>query len=178
MEAQLLKQKKKELYKLTVARSDIGAAHSTCKLLLNTVKNLLDDLCMPLQAAIVISYARPFTKNDPYGALPEKWQRFSTPSHTSLHKKMLELRHKVIAHSDAEARIVHIYPPGFRISPDMVSACYGSGCTTFALPLDAFREFMLLSKDLGTRINDKIDQLLDEIHTDEERTEHPFELTF
>src|SRR6267154_1715337 len=91
-------QQKKTLHKFLVARSDIGAALETCKLFKSTVTSFKDDLYYPLFAAIVVCYARPFTNNEPYGALPKKWGAFDNPGMQDTHNRILRARHELIAH--------------------------------------------------------------------------------
>ena len=95
---------KLSLYRLLVARSDIGASHAACELFLKTVTDLSDDLYYPLFSAIVVCYARPFTDNKVFGSLPEKWRKFSDPDQQRLHNSLIATRHELIAHSDISVR--------------------------------------------------------------------------
>ena len=62
--------KRKDLYRLIVALSDIGNAKRLSEFIVqnNTMGNKLWE---PLQDATIISYARPFTKNEPRSASEE-----------------------------------------------------------------------------------------------------------
>lgn len=54
------------LYKIAIAHNDVTEALFTTRLFTETVKNIRDPNFQPLQDAIVIAYARPFTGNKPY----------------------------------------------------------------------------------------------------------------
>jgi hypothetical protein len=82
-------QKKKELYQLAVARSDITAALKTCDLIIQQVKEIGNDLYQPLFHVIVIAYARPFTRNKPFGPLPSEWSKFSDPAFQEMHDDLV-----------------------------------------------------------------------------------------
>ncbi|MBP2659836.1 MAG: hypothetical protein H6Q69_2868 [Firmicutes bacterium] len=64
-----------QLYKLAVARSDIANANSLCELFIkNRLMNREQakanyELRDALISAILVSYSRPFTDNQPYGPL-------------------------------------------------------------------------------------------------------------
>jgi hypothetical protein len=54
------------LYRLAIARSDIRAAHEIAKYGNEHVPEI-NALWIPLQDALVVAYARPFTSNKPFG---------------------------------------------------------------------------------------------------------------
>ena len=64
---------KQELLKLMAARSDLSDARNSCKMLLEHAPELGSDLNYPLTVAAIVCYARPFTANEPYGALPKRY---------------------------------------------------------------------------------------------------------
>ena len=111
------------LYKLVVARSDFIEALFTARYVIANVHDPRDELWFPLQDAIVVSYARPFTGNRPLGSPAPEWSVFGDPKLQSLHDDLIELRHKTIAHSDAAIRRVLIVPPGVKLgaTPTSVS---------------------------------------------------------
>lgn len=99
------------LYQLVAGRSDIGARQVTTYAR-EHITDIRDELRLPLQDALVVTYARPFTSNRPIGPLPEEWTRFVDPDHQRLHGELMSMRNKLVAHGDAERRKVVIYPPG------------------------------------------------------------------
>lgn len=110
--------RKRLLYQLLLARSDISAAQSALEVFRRDVGAIGHPLYYPLVAAITVCYARPFTKNQPLGPLPSKWGRFSHPKAQQTHNDLMRARHQLIAHSDMEAREAKIVPPGFVITHD------------------------------------------------------------
>jgi hypothetical protein len=109
-----------QLYKLAVARSDIADANSLCELFIeNGLTNREQakanyKLRDALLSAILVSYSRPFTDNQPYGPLQKKWFKFDNKSFNQLHRKIIDYRNKKIAHSDFDIRKVYLYPRGYQ----------------------------------------------------------------
>jgi len=69
-----------------------------------------------LSTAVVVSCARPFTRNRPDGPLGKRWTQFSDSRLQELHDQLLTLRHQQRAHSDTSVRRVRIVPPGVRLT--------------------------------------------------------------
>ena len=97
-------QRKKELYKLLIARSDITASLNACKSMLDRVDGMGHELYYPLYSAIVVCYSRPFTNNKPHGALSRKWYTFENALNKKTHGELLKARHELIAHSDMSVK--------------------------------------------------------------------------
>jgi len=106
-----------ELYQLIVGMSDIRAAQTTAEYAVTVVNDIKSPLWFPLLEAVVVSYARPFTANRPYGPLPKRWANFADPGQQKLHDDLVETRNKAVAHSDAAVRRVMIIPPGAQLMP-------------------------------------------------------------
>ena len=161
-------QKKKNLYKLLVARSDIDAAHTACELFLKTVTDLSDDLYYPLFTAIVVCYARPFTNNKPFGSLPEKWGRFIDPNQQKLHDSLIKTRRELVAHSDLSVRKAMIVPPGVLIGRlnerQLKSSKIGTQINYYLFRIPEIRKIPLLTLDLGRRVNAEIEVTLAELY--------------
>jgi hypothetical protein len=156
--------KKRDLYKLIVARSDIVAARHAAVLLVDRVKHLGDDLYAPLYYAAAISYARPFTDNRPYGPLPGTWRRFADPRLQRMHDSLIRTRNEFIAHSDFARRTVHIVPPGATFGPpNLVSARVSVVVSLSYVALEAFPVVVETCQDLGERINVAVEDLLTEL---------------
>jgi hypothetical protein len=172
-------QKKKELYKLAVARSDITAALKTCNLLIQHVKEIGDNLYQPLFHAIVIAYARPFTRNKPLGPLPSEWSRFSNSALQQMHNNLVSARRQFIAHSDEKIRKVYIYPPGTLIgATGLRSAGVSIAISTHAYGISKFYLIRRLCYDLGSRLNDRTEALLAELYEGRVLPSEHFLLTF
>lgn len=147
------------LYKFVVARSDFTEALFATRYVIANVHDPRDELWFPLQAAIVVSYARPFTGNRPLGPLAPEWSVFDDPELQSLHDDLIELRHKTIAHSDAVIRRVLIVPPGVKLGPAPTSVGGGVAVSTSKLPLARFSEIERLCLDIGRRVNLAADEM-------------------
>jgi len=178
-ESKRLNQKKKELYKLAVARSDVTAALDTCNLLLPRVKSLKDALYFPLLNAIIVCYARPFTQNKPFGPLSKKWQRFSSKRFQETHEVLLTLRDKTIAHSDLKIRKVFVHPSGVPLArTGIVTQGLGIAVSNQALPLERIQEVRDLCYDLGYRLNIEAEKMLKSLFGSKHLPPESFELTF
>jgi hypothetical protein len=106
--------RRRSLYRLAVARTDIGSARAVARYASAHVREFTDELWLPLQDAIIISYARPFSSNEPFGPIPARWRRFDNPSHQQLHDELIRSRNELVAHADASTRSVTIFPPNTR----------------------------------------------------------------
>jgi hypothetical protein len=171
-----------ELYKLVVARSDITASMDSCDLMLKHVKNFFEDykhgLYMPILHAIIICYARPFTENKPFGRLKDKWAKYSSREHKDIHKNLIDLRNKMIAHSDFMSREVIVYPKGTKMPKPLnyESADIGVAVSFKALGLSYIREIKNMCYDLGARLNNEVNRLLEELFSDERIPKRPINL--
>jgi hypothetical protein len=171
--------KKKELYRLAVARSDIRAAKTTCDLLIQHVEGLGDDLYQPLFHAIVIAYARPFTRNKPLGPLPAEWSKFSNAHFQETHDELIKARHQFIAHSDEEIRKAIIFPPGAPVGKTgLKSGGVSISIRTIAFPTSQFHHIRNLCHDLGSRLDRGVYAILADLYTDRKLPNKSFQLTF
>ncbi len=154
-------QKQQKARSLLVATADIRAAENACQLLLERIKGKDDPLHIPLLTAIIISYSRPFRKNKGYMALEGKLGQFENREFQEIHDAILEMRDKVIAHSDSDVRMVEFEtkdtPIGRRISEIRV--------VSQSLPMDIFPKLLETCRDLGNRLElealEEMDCLLD-----------------
>jgi hypothetical protein len=171
--------KKKELYKLVVARSDITSAMGTCDLMKKNVDAVGNELYQPLFHAIVIAYARPFTRNKPLGPLSTEWPNFSNPEFQQTHDELIKARHQFIAHSDEEVRRVEIFPHGSSIKETgLKSGGVGVGIRNIAFSLSYFEHIRALCYDLGYRLNRRVEDLLAELYNGQKLPNEAFQLTF
>jgi hypothetical protein len=173
-------QRKKYLYKLMLARSDMNATISACKLMLSTVTGFGHELYYPLYASIIICYARPFTKNKPYGALPNKWQRFDSQEGKRTHQKILRARHELVAHSDMTVRKAMIVPAGVVIGEhdgkQIRSPEIGTKTTLYYFPIKFFSSVHSNALEIGSRLNQEIDIIVAELYSDMELPGVAFDL--
>ena len=141
-------QRKLYAQQLFVATSDIHEATDACQLLIENVRNKNHPLYRPLLTAIIICYSRPFTKNKGYGGLKGKWHKFKSKELQDVHETLLDMRKKVIAHSDSDVCKVNIEmkdtPFGKRVpSISVVSQ---------SLPLNVFPAVLRTCRDIGDRL--------------------------
>jgi hypothetical protein len=171
-------QKKKEFYQLTIARSDITAALKACDLMIQHVKEIGNDLYQPLFHALVIAYARPFSKNRPLGPLPSEWSKFSNPAFQQMHNDLVSARNQFIAHSDEEIRKVYIYPPGTSLPAGYTAGGVVIAINTLVYDISEFHLMKQLCYDLGSRLNDRTNSLLTELYEGQVLPSEYFLLTF
>jgi hypothetical protein len=154
--------RRRALARLVVARASIHAAYEIAEYGDRNIKDVKDPRRIALQEALVVAYARPFTQNDGFGALPAAWSRFTDPQMQRRHDNAIELRHKIVAHSDVNEIRILVYPPGVPGPIDSVARSDGAGVaivTERPMPL-WFRGMELLCQDLGTRLNRVAEQEL------------------
>ncbi|MEE9555381.1 MAG: hypothetical protein V3W18_13925 [candidate division Zixibacteria bacterium] len=171
--------RKQELYKLIVAHSDIYAALYACELFIERIKEMRDPLYFPLLSTIIIFYSKPLTVNKPFGKLSPRWYKYDNEQHKKIHKMILEMRDKVVAHSDLEIRKVHIVPPFTKVSEFIEPSDYiGFNITTQILKVDSVSHIREMCKAVGNRILKGIEESLEEIYGKAILPPYAFELTF
>jgi len=170
---------KKELHKLAVARSDVFSAQKTCRLILERVNGLADELYAPLFYAVVVSYGRPFVDNKSTGALSRHWSDFSDHRLRATHNKLLKTRHELVAHSDSIVRAVHIIPPGSRINLELPpSDTVALKIESYYYPQQMFIDTFDTCANLIGRLNSRIDMLLSSLYDKKDLPDGLIPLTF
>jgi len=166
-----------KLYKIAIAHNDVTEALFTTRLFIKTVKDIRDPNFQPLQDAIVIAYARPFTGNKPYGPLDREWRSFSDHGMQRLHELLVNTRNTLIAHSDKMYRKVQIVPEGTSGVPGLPTT-KGLGITvgTKKIAMDMFPRIEALCLDLGGRLDKEMFDLLDTLYGDKDLPPEPFDL--
>lgn len=71
--------------------------------------------------ALVVSYCRPFTRGKGWPQFPERFVRY-TVNEARLHRRILDLRHQVYAHSDSERYSIRPMKLGADVFSDIVGA--------------------------------------------------------
>lgn len=159
-------ERKKQLYKLIVAQSDILAAATACNLFIDTVDHLGHPLYYPLFCSMVVCYGRPFSDNKPFGPLPKTWRYFSDKRLQALHDDLLNARNKIIAHSDLKERQVAIFPPGVKFGSSLnESGEIAFGISSYYFPIKNFTYFRALFADLGPRLMAEIEKELSSLYS-------------
>tara|TARA_R110001583_G_scaffold194622_1_gene365984 strand:- start:1665 stop:2219 length:555 start_codon:yes stop_codon:yes gene_type:complete len=106
------KNKSLELHRIAVAARDIECAQDGFKNIETLKAKPADKLYQPLIFGAVASYCRPFTNNDGFGILPKRWKKFEGLSELmDTHKKLIDYRNIVVAHSSITCNKLTIYPP-------------------------------------------------------------------
>jgi hypothetical protein len=156
---------KKELYMLAIARSDLSEALAGCDLLINNRQDVGVELYQSLFQSIIISYARPFKTNRPYGRLSTGWSNFSSPNENNLHGEIISARDQFVAHSDEEKRKVYIHGAGSAIFQTGKTASKLSISTNnYVFPVEKISQIKHLCSSLGLRINQRVKQLTAELY--------------
>lgn len=170
---------KKELYKLAVARSDIASAQKTCRVILERVSGLGDELYAPLFYAAVVSYGRPFVDNKSTGPLSRHWSDFSDARLRQTHAKLIKTRHELVAHSDSVVRAAEIIPRGVQVAPALPPSKHvGLRIASYYYPQSMFIDTFDTCADIIGRLNDRIDLLLAALYDEKVLPDKPFPLTF
>lgn len=165
------------LYKIAVAHNDITEALFTTRLFIKTVKDLSDENFQPLQDAIIIAYARPFTSNKPYKSLDKRWEKFDDVGLQRLHELILRTRHTLVAHSDKLYRRVQIIPDGTSSVPGLpITKGLGITVSTKKISIDMFPRIEALCLDLGGRLDNEMFRLLDTLYGNKKLPPKPFDL--
>src|SRR4051794_20587473 len=90
---------KRELFRLTFARSDIKLAKTFCDWLISPEQRRESDIHTALWTAMAVCYARPFSKNN-IGQLAGRWARFDDERLTQTHNLLVAARNRDFAHTD------------------------------------------------------------------------------
>ena len=112
--------------------------------------------------------SRPFTVNKPYGSLPKKWSKFDRPQYQATHKKLLQARHELFAHSDMNVRKALIVPPNIPLVFDEGNELKSQEISTqvnYKLFEPVFFKIVRETNlDLGRRIQAEIDKMIIDLY--------------
>ena len=170
---------KKELYKIAVARTDIFSAQKTCRVIIERIDSLEDELYAPLFHAAVIAYGRPFVDNKSTGVLSRHWSNFSDSRLQWTHNQLIKTRHEIVAHSDSNARAVHIIPPSARPKFGLpASNSVSLKIDSYYYPKQAFSDAFDTCADLMGRFNSRIEELLTTLYGNVDLQNELIPLTF
>jgi len=171
------KQKVKELHKLAVARLDIIEAQAACQYIIDNISDLGDPLYYPHSVTLVICYARPFTRNNVYGALGNKWSEFPNEPVAGMHKQLIDARNTFVAHSDGSVRGLQIIPKGYSV-PGTKYKIDGYSCQVkkFYIALENFPLAKANCQYLVSRMNDEIKELLNYVGPQLDLSNGPLEI--
>jgi len=167
---------RRDLYRLVVARSDFNEALQSARYGIAHIRDERNPLWAPLQDAALVSYARPFTSNKPFGKLPSRYEQFDSLDLRQLHQQILELRHKTIAHSDLKIRSVIVVPRGVHYGPDEIGTPGGVVVKNRKLPIGVFREIEALCLLVVRRVNEDANVLVERMLTSQDIPDHAFDL--
>lgn len=165
------------LYKIAIAHNDISEALFTTRLFINTIKSIKDKGFQPLQDAIVIAYARPFTRNKPYGPLDKQWWQIEDSGLLRLHELILQTRHTLIAHSDKQYRRVQIIPPGTSNIPGIpTNKEIALTVSNKKISMSTFPKIEALCLYVGGRLDKEMFDLLGKFYLGKDLPKEPFDL--
>src|SRR5260221_9575510 len=180
-------QKKLELHKLALAHSDVHAAYKTAEHFLEVIGPIAvkkpglyagmdQPLYNPLIEAFIISYSRPFVPNKSLGELSKDWGTFSDTRLQKAHRRILQARNELIAHSDGLVRRVKIHPPSDSESKAVPRMGLGFGIRTYWFTLSQIGTFYHTASDLGQRLLKAAEALLEELYGGMDLPAKEFEL--
>lgn len=170
---------KKELYKLAAARSDFMSARKSCKIILERVSGLGDELYAPLFHAAIMAYARPFVDNKSTGVLSRHWSEFTDERFRKTHKDLIKTRHEIVAHTDSSVRSIMIIPPGYKpVAGLPASEHLGLIINSYYYPRQRFIDCFDTCSNLIGRLNHRLDELLSQLYEHQELPLEPFPLVF
>jgi hypothetical protein len=173
-------QQKRDLYKLLVARSDLNASLRAAIFIIKNVKSIKDRILYPLTTSVVVCYARPFTANKPYGALPNKWSKFDNPRYQATHDELLQARHELFAHSDMNVKQVMIVPPNIPLmthgGQEWKNPEIGTEVSYKLFAPDYFELVRETNTDIGRRMRAEIDKLIINLYGNMELPNREFSL--
>ena len=150
---------KKEFTKMVLASRDIRQTIGMCELMEAKVKELEDPLYFPLAIAAIICYAKPFTHSRNSTILNGTYSKFNTKAKVNLHEKILSMRNKAIAHSDADSFPISIYK-------EDADCCtkFEYSIQYFALGIENFLILKEMCNDILEKIEKRIDKLFSKIN--------------
>lgn len=104
---------KRELFRVTFARSDFQFAKLLCGWLQGEGVPSGGEFHFAVWTALAVTYARPFTKSS-VGALGNKpWRQFGDRRLKAAHQFLLSERNRTFAHTDVMPGVwVYVFPPG------------------------------------------------------------------
>lgn len=173
-----LTSRKRELYRMALARTDISEARTACDLFLDNVKTYSDPLYRILYAAIVVAYARPFIQSRTLGVLPSRWTKFSDPRLQGTHNTLISARNEIVAHSDVSKRPATVYPPGSTVGPIREpSESFGIAVNSYIFRPTSFADVHDTCTDLLNRLHTEIQNELEELYG-QANLKGPIELKF
>jgi hypothetical protein len=169
--------KVKDLHRLAVARIDIAVAQAACQYIIDNIKFLGDPLYHPHYVTLVICYARPFTRNNLYGALSKKWSKFPNEPAAGMHKQLIDARHTFVAHSDGSVRCLQITPKGHVVRGTKYKIDeYSCQVENRFIALENFPLAKANCQYLVSQMNNEIKELLDYVGPKLDFSKGPVEL--
>lgn len=176
MEGQRLRYKKRELYKLIIARDSITAAAEAVQLAVRLKVDQNHPLFNSLCRDVISSYGRPFTDMKPFGRLPSKWEHFGDDDLQRVHNMLMEHRHKGVAHTDfIEGRVV-FYPPNHPRPGGSTSPTISHEVLTQFYAPTAYPHILKLCGNLVGRLTAEINSLVENIYGNGSNLPGPTEL--
>jgi hypothetical protein len=169
--------KVRELHKLAVARLDIMEAQAACQYIIDNITDFGNPLYYPHSVTLVICYARPFTRNNVYGALGSKWSTFPNEPATGMHRQLIDARNTFVAHSDGSVRGLQITPKGYSVpGTEYTVNEYSCQVKKFYIALENLPLAKANCQYLVPRMNDEIKGLLEEVAPQFDLSNGPLEI--
>jgi hypothetical protein len=174
----------KKLIRLISARADLHIAQEAFYILKAIpTPEQYEMLSQHLFASMVVSYGRPFTENYGVGSIKCDYPNFpdyGDPDLNQIHQRLLDIRHKFLAHSSIEGTKVMIIPPGApnpanNLIRDVFDHTVGK--RTFFLKIEFIDYLYKGIAALKIKLDEDVRALLNEIYRNGSHPNSAFELT-
>lgn len=170
--------KRKRLRSLIIAKSDMFGALSATEYFLKEVKDIHHPLYRSFQDVIIVTYCRPFVESRGGVSIGDKHAKVrGRPDLYDMHCKLLKMRNKFVAHSDADIRTVVIVPRGNKFEyQDKRTVDTAYYISNQRLHLDDFNVVYELCRWVGGSIDLECKKLLSWISPPTDTPGGPYEL--
>ena len=165
--------KKRVLQRLTLAQTAFRQARLLCEHMEQIKVESHEEITSAMMAGVVVSYVRPFIRNDGIGPLPKKYSEFEEGSpYKAVHNTMLEARHWVYAHRDI-CNAPNL--AGSKVTEEIVSEIiltlrkdgYSVSINEPQILVKQLPKFRSLCSFQNNRINEEVGELIRSIMDDE-----------
>jgi hypothetical protein len=178
--------KKREFYQLALADTDVRTAINVADDFIDLLNEwrrpkLPYHLSEAFVAYIAVSYSRPFvqTRRSSVPVLPPRWGQFADKRLQRTHDLILRVRHELFAHTDPSLRKLMIIPAGvFMKEIGRIAPRTSYMMTAQTLPPTAIGELRVTCVDLQTRLQARLNELLDDLYGGMEMPQRKFPFRF
>lgn len=171
-------ERKRELYRLAMARHDFQVSFDACAAMAESVDTGEHPLYFHLYCSAVVAYSKPFVHSKKVGALPGRWRKFPQPWMGVIHEQATKARNEVIAHNDPDVRSMWVTPGALQPSAGERSwpVTPTVRVSSYSLHLDFFPGLADVCRFQMLRLTESIDTALYQIYDLSARAIEPFKI--